>query len=425
MEQLIRHVQSGQGAVALHGVVDQTHPKVDVFTPVHLVGRQVVNGVMRKRGGIAAPKGQNVKEYNYIRRAPGDYPSTVAGMDGFGNRGGGGQNMGGHDHVVHLAANLVEAMNTSDREVHMDSHFAKASHNQYIDRSHMSIMEHLKEESEDFQRMRIANLLHKGFTEEEIAKKLEKEREQAIDKAEKMPYSKEALMSATLAKMAPTHLNEDFEHQGGPTGLVPALRDVSSYQRSVDGGSKVQRRRKFEAINTEIRLARGVHHEEAEPHVVEEVTPSAVIPSVVRQVNVQKQSRLENEKVKHAEYVRIKTAEHHQHEAMRKAMGAESVAVPPVDVAPVPIVGTPEAPARVNVPQGGRDHAEDGGAQIAAPVPEAQEVGAGDVVRNLMAGQPRRGRGRPAGVPLTEAQRKKQQLNREAYQRRIARNAQQ
>ena len=384
MEQLIRHVQSGQGAVSLHGVTDQTHKAVDVFTPVHLVGKEVTNGVMRKRYGIAGPKGQHCSEYDYIRRPPGVYPSSVGGMDGFGNRAGGGQNMSGHDHIVHLTAGLTEAMETADREVHMDSHFAKASHSQYIDRSHISVMEHLQEESEDYQRKRIANLLHKGFSEEEIAKKLEKERELAIDKAEKMPYSKEALMSATLAKMAPTHLNEDFEHQGGPVGLVPSKRDTSSFQRSTNSGTAVQRKRKYEAINTEIRLARGVHHEEAEPHVVEEVTPEAVIPSVVREVNVHRKSRLENELVKHAEHVRIKTAEHQQHEAMRKAMGIQSHAVPPVDVAPVPILGSPEAPARVNVPQGGRDHAEDGGAQIAAPVPQAQEASAGDVVRNLM-----------------------------------------
>ena len=383
MEQLIRHVQSGQGAVALHGVTNQTHKAVDVFTPIHLVGKEVTNGVMRKRYGIAAPKGQHVTEYDYIRRPPGVYPSSVGGMDGFGNRAGGGQNMGGHDHIVHMTANLTEALETADREVHMDSHFAKASHNQYIDRSHMSVMEHLKEEGEDFQRMRIANLLHKGFTEEEITKKLEKERELAIEKAERMPYNKEALMSATLAKMAPTHLNEDFEHQGGPTGLVPSKRDTSAFQRATNSGTAVQRRRKYEAMNTEMRLARGVHHEEAEPHIVEKVTPEAVIPSVVREVNVHRKSRLENELVKHAEHVRIKTAEHQQHEAMRKAMGIEAHAVPPVDVAPVPILGSPEAPARVNVPQGGRDHAEDGGAQIANPVPQAQEVSS---VRNLMSG---------------------------------------
>jgi hypothetical protein len=394
-------------------------PKVDVFTPVHLVGKEVTNGVMRKRYGIAGPKGQHCSEYDYIRRPPGEYPSTVAGMDGFGNRGGGGQNMGGHDHVVHLAANLVDAMNTADREVHMDSHFAKASHNQYIDRSHMSVMEHLKEEGEDFQRMRIADLLHKGFTEEEIAKKLEKEREKAIEKAEKLPYSKEALMSATLAKMAPTHLNEDFEHQGGEVGLVPSKRDTSAFQRATNSGTAVQRRRKYEAMNTELRLARGVHHEEAEPHVVQQVTPSAVIPGVVREVNVIRKSRMENEMVKHAEHVRIKTAEHHQHEAMRKAMGIETMPIPPVDIAPIPIVGSPEHPARVNVPQGGRDHAEDGGAG-ADPTIEIQEVSAGDAVRQLMKGQ---ARGRPRAMPQTEAQKKKQEANAKHYAKKVAEKA--
>jgi hypothetical protein len=413
MEQLIRHVQSGQGAVALHGVTDQSHKAVDVFTPVHLVGKEVVNGVMRKRYGIAAPKGQHVTEYDYIRRPPGVYPSSVGGMDGFGNRAGGGQNMGGHDHIVHLTAGLTEAMETADREIHMDPHFAKASHNNYIDRSHMSVMEHLKEESEDFQRMRIANLLHKGFTEEEITKKLEKERELAIDKAEKLPYNKEALMSATLAKMAPTHLNEDFEHQGGEVGLVPSKRDVSAYQRSTNSGTAVQRRRKYEAMNTEMRLARGVHHQEAEPHIVEEVTPSAVIPKVVREVNVQKQSRLENQQVKHKEMLRIKDADEHQYAAMRRAMGMEEHVVPPVDVAPVPILGSPEAPARVNVPQGGRDHAEDGGAQIAAPMLQIQdEPSTGDAIRQLMKGQ---SKGRPRAMPQTDREARRQESNAKYY----------
>jgi hypothetical protein len=422
MDELIRHIKHGQGALALHGVVDQTHAKVDVFTPIHLVGRQVVNGVMRKRSGIAAPKGQNVKEYNYIRRPPGEYPSTVGGMEGFGNRAGGAQNMGGHDHVVKLMEDLTEAMNTADHEVHMDPHFVKASHNQYIDRSHTSVMDHLKEESEDYQRMRIANLLHKGFSEEEITKKLEKEREQAIDKAEKMPFSKEALMSATLAKMAPTQLNEDFEHQGGPVGLVPSKRDTSAFQRSTDSGTSVQRRRKYEAMNTQLRMARGVHREEAEPHIVEEVTPAAVIPKVVREVNVQKQSRLENQQVKHREMLRIKDADEHQYAAMRRAMGIEEHPVPPVDVAPMPIVGSPEAPARVNVPQGGRDHAEDGGAQIAAPILMLEnEASGGDAIRNLMRGQP--GRGRPRAMPQGEKEIRRQESNARYYAKKALEKA--
>ena len=297
MAQLIRHALSGAGAITLHGVVNQTQEKQEVFTPFHLVEINKVGGNYKKHGGgTSAPRGQRNTEFDYIRRPPGVYPSTKAGMEGYGNLAEGSFNAGGHGYKMNLELDVAEAIGIVDRQVHMDTHFARPDHTQYVDKTSVSLNERMIDQAQEYNRLRIKDLLHKGFTEEEINTKLMKEREKAIDKAEKMPYSQTALMEAQISKMLPTQQTEDYLATSAASGGIIARRDMSAYERSIGGGSAVNKRKKYEAINTELRLSRQLNKPESQIIHIEPDTPRGVIPSVLREVSEDRASKTKKEK---------------------------------------------------------------------------------------------------------------------------------
>ena len=117
-------------------------------------------------------------------------------------------------------------------------------------------MEQLQDQEEDYQRMRIKDLLAKGFSEEEISKQIEKEREKAIEHAKKQPFNPTALIEATLAKHLPSQYSEDFINTSVAPGAVPAWKDASSIQRAepqIQGG-KFGHRKAMAALRQEQKL---------------------------------------------------------------------------------------------------------------------------------------------------------------------------
>ena len=354
MEQLIRHALSGQGARTLHGVVDQTQEKQEVLTPFHLVEVNKVGGNYKKRGGgTAAPRGQGNTEFDYIRRPPGVYPSTKAGMEGFGNLGDGSFNAGGHGYKMNLELDLAEAQGIVDRQVHMDTHFSRPDHTQYVDKTSQSLQERMTDQAQEYNRLRIKDLLQKGFTEEEIGAKLLKEREKAIEKAEKMPYSPSVLMEAQISKMLPTELTEDYIATSAASGGIIARRDMSAFERSVGGGSAVNKRKKYEAINTELRLSRQLNRAEAPSIHIEIDTPRNVIPSVLREVNEERASKIERSNAAVTQQGIMASSRDAQHEALLKLTGAASSASDPRAISALP--AEPATPGSESEPETQQD----------------------------------------------------------------------
>jgi hypothetical protein len=353
MAQLIRHALSGAGAITLHGVVNQTQEKQEVITPFHLVEINKVGGNYKKRGGgTSAPRGQGNTEFDYIRRPPGVYPLTQAGMEGFGNLAEGSFNAGGHGYKMNLELDLVDAIGIVDREVHMDTHFARPDHTQYVDKTSITLNERMMDQAQEYNRLRIKDLLQKGFTEEEIGAKLMKEREKAIDKAEKMPFSQTALMEAQISKMLPTQLTEDYIATSAASGGIIAKRDMSAYERSVGGGSAVNKRKKYEAINTELRLSRQLNRAEAQNIHIELDTPRSVIPSVLREVSEDRASRIERSNAAVSQQEIMASSRNAQHEALLKLTGrAASSAADPRAISEYAEPPTPESASDVEPQQ--------------------------------------------------------------------------
>ena len=286
-------VQSGQGAVAIGGVLNMTGNYLDVNpiveTAAHPVPSGVVNGVARKRFGNRGVK--HTDAFDYDRRPPGLYLQSKFNID-VGNRGEGSiLGYGSRNHMYNVAADISEAQAIAQREP--TSHFVREEHVRYVDRTTLTLKERLIDLGEDYQRARIKHLMDQGFTEDEIKSKLDKERERAIEKAEKMPYNKEALMAAQIAQMLPDKLREDFKGTSVAPGAIPALRDEPAIERATNAGSVVDRKKKYQALNREM-LIRGEITRTQEPitEIAQALKPSDLIPEVARETAVQHQKMI-------------------------------------------------------------------------------------------------------------------------------------
>jgi hypothetical protein len=295
------------------------NPIVD--TAAHPVPSGVVNGVARKRYGSRGVK--HTDAYEYDRRPPGLYLQSKFNID-VGNRGEGSVlGYGSRNHMYNVAADISEAQAIAQREP--TSHFIREEHVRYVDRTTLTLKERLIDMGEDFQRARIKHLMDQGFTEDEIKSKLDKERERAIEKAEKMPYNKEALMAATLAQSLPDRLREDFKGTSVAPGAIPALRDEPTVERATNAGSVVDRQKKYQALNREL-LVRGAITRSQEPitdFFPQAQKPSDLIPEVARETAVQRQQLI---KADEDEIAAQKGAERQERE-IAKAVG-EVMGVP-------------------------------------------------------------------------------------------------
>ena len=318
---IIRSVQSGVGVVQLHKLVNQTQDFGQISTAPHPIGHAKINGTYIRRFGNVVH--QRNTEFDYPRGAPGVYAQSKPGTAGLGNLGEGSYNSGGHDSEFKPAADLLEAQGIVNREVHADGHFARPEHFHYEDRTKLALQERFVDMDQDYTRKKIQDLLSKGFTEEEIAKKIDKDREKAIEKAEKMPMNPQALMAAQIAKQIPDELREDFPIKTSPGG-IPTPRDTSAYQRATDSAPLVNRQKKYQAMNREMKLSGQVNYIQPPIQTVEEEqeqTTKEVVSRVAREHASEKQKihGLEERAMEQQHMYAKEVAE--KEAAMAKAMG--------------------------------------------------------------------------------------------------------
>ena len=218
---LVGGVGSGAGALRVGAGADQTGNLLDMLNTT-VSGPRVLVGKSDHPGGVKKKRfGSTGVNHMY------DYPNlAVAGLGengqayrqskaGYlpGNGGGGNAGYGiGNEHSAKFteAADLTDAQCVAMRSADVMPHFVQPEHMMYVDRTKEDISERLQEQADDYNRMRIKDLMAKGFTEEEIGEKIKGERKKAIEQAEKQPMNPTALVEAKLASMLPTKYNEDF-----------------------------------------------------------------------------------------------------------------------------------------------------------------------------------------------------------------------
>jgi hypothetical protein len=170
--------------------------------------------------------------------------------------------------------------------------------------------------------LRIKDMMSKGFTEEEITKKVEAERSRAIMNAEKHPLNTTALMEAKLAGMLPTRLNEDFPTSVAPGGIA-RRQDATAVERAINVGNPVAFKKKAEAMRHEQRLRGEVQLvEPAQPR--QPVSFKEMMADVVKEsqteVAAQHQHETEVEGKKIAVQMSKEDAMEHQKASLMKAM---------------------------------------------------------------------------------------------------------
>ena len=327
-------VGSGAGALRVGKGADQTGNLLElmntaILTPQLDVGMKLhagPGGVRKKRFGA-----QGVNHmYDYPQhpvKGTGNGQAYQMSKAGYlpGNGGGGTAGYGCHDphnYGFNEEADLTEAKAIAMRETDVQPHFVQPSHMQYVDRTKQTIVERFQEQAEDYQRLRIKDMMSKGFTEEEITKKVEAERSRAIMNAEKHPLNTTALMEAKLAGMLPTRLNEDFPTSVAPGGIA-RRQDATAVERALNVGNPVAFKKKAEAMRHEQRLRGEVQLvEPAQPR--QPVSFKEMMADVVKEsqteVAAQHQHETEVEGKKIAVQMSKEDAMEHQKASLMKAM---------------------------------------------------------------------------------------------------------
>jgi len=338
MEQfsLVTSIGGGAGALSYgHGVnMPANMLGLDPALTGHgqniLVNRTHVGNNIKRRFGSTNKTGGD--EYKYPHHPVKDggngqaYPLSKAGyLPGNGAGGLAGYGVTRHDAHFNPAADLTEAMAIAHRAADQLPHFVKEEHYRYQDRTKLEIQERMELQAMDYQRLKIKDLMAKGFSEEEIARKLEKERESAIDKATRLPVNQTALLEATLARKLPTQMNEDFAGTSVAPGGISLRKDMSAIERATGQGNPVAQRKAFQALRHRERLREKVPHR-VEPAVAKEPKVHAhviqmLLKNVTSQHHVDATHDIKKEQLHREHQLVRQTIEREQQDAMRRAMG--------------------------------------------------------------------------------------------------------
>jgi hypothetical protein len=333
--------ESGAGAQRIGSAANQmgnllNMMNVLVATPEHLVNRTNV-GIDRrkKRFGVTTQYGghnydypvHNVKGGGNGQAYPQSKPGYLIGNDGGGQAGYGREI---HPHFT-PEGDLKDAQMVAFKEADYHSHFVQPEHLHYVDRTKESLQEMFQNQAEDLTRDHIKDLMAKGFSEEEISKQLERERQRKIESAKNHPFSQTALMEATLAKAVPTVLREDFMNTSVAPGDVPLKKNLSAYQAATGQGNPMARKKAMQQKRHEQRMAGEVSKVEApirkiplsETEILQDLIAASKRQHETRAEEAQKQ---EKQVIDHQ--ILRKTAENAQNNAMMKAMGREIIANP-------------------------------------------------------------------------------------------------
>jgi hypothetical protein len=314
-------VQSGQGAVALGGVLDQTGNLLNTNTSITTasipVATGLVNGNYIKRFGSRGVSYTDA--YNYDKRPPDVYPQSVWNWD-VGNRGEGSVlGYGPREHMISVNADVSAARELACRPIDGYAHLASMPDRgevaRHIDRSDTVVEETLQDMVDAKHRARIRHLLASGFKEEEVMEKLQAERRVAIEQAARLAPSSSGLDSV-LSRIKEQRADRLTETSGGDT---PALRDEPSGQRAFFSGGQVALKKRYAALNQEAAMVRGVAKTQPPASVLVSVrqTPMEMVPAIAREASVLRSEKFDLDESQRDEQRVVA----HQEQLMSAALG--------------------------------------------------------------------------------------------------------
>ena len=327
---LVDGVQSGAGALHTGGVaVNQTGNLLGILATVHtpnvMVGHSHTNFAGKKvRFGTVSAKGG--AEFNYpdlaIKEAGGNGQAYRASKGGYlhGNNNAGAAGYGHNrefDRTTMVSEDLTNAIRVADMVEMPDI----PEHFRTVDRSYESLREHFEEQKKEHEKEKIAKLMAMGFSEEEIRRKADKDREAAIESASKMDVEPHHTLARALMHAAPT---TDIGLSVAP-GLMPNRKDADSYQRAVGAGTLVTKGKAAEAMRRREQMAKKLDGQQPErPIAKEPVKHSAIVDMMMALAGKEEHKRQEQSMIHEDQVIKHQrmqeSARQARHFAMSKAM---------------------------------------------------------------------------------------------------------
>lgn len=328
---LVGGVGSGAGALHTDGAapVNQTGNLLGILATVHTpevkVGHAVTNFAGKKaRFGVVSSKGG--AEFNYpdlaIKEAGGNGQAYRASKGGYlpGNNNAGQAGYGcsrEFDRSTMVSGDLTDAIRVADMVEMPDI----PEHFRTVNRDYESMREHLEEQRKEHEKEKVAKLMAMGFSEEEIRRKSDKDREKAIETATKMDVEPHHSLERALMKSAPS---TDIGLSVAP-GLMPNRKDMDSYQRAVGAGTVTQRGKAMQAIRRREMMAKKIDAQMPEPAIAKEpMKHSAIVDMMMSLAGKEEHKRQEQSMLHEEEVIKHQKMREHarmaRHFAMTKAM---------------------------------------------------------------------------------------------------------
>ena len=328
---LVSGVGSGAGAFHTDGgaPVDQTGNLLGILATVHTPNVKVGHGVTNfagKKVRFGAVSKIGGAEFNYpdlaIKDAGGNGQAYRASKGGYlpGNNNAGQAGYGcsrEFDRSTMVSGDLTDAYRVADMVEMPDI----PEHFRTVNREYESMREHLEEQRMEHEKEKVAKLMAMGFSEEEIRRKTDKDREKAIETATKMDMEPHHSLEKALMKSAPS---TDIGLSVAP-GLMPNRKDMDSYQRAVGAGTVVQRGKAMQALARREKMAQKLDAQAPEKPIAKlPAKHSAIVDMMMALAGKEEHKRQEQSMLHEDEVIKHQRmreqARMARHFAMNKAM---------------------------------------------------------------------------------------------------------
>ena len=330
---LVGGVQSGAGALSVGTHTDQTGNLLGIHTAVHTpiveTGHSVANFKGKKvRFGVVSAHGGAM--FNYpdlaVKRPEGNGQSYKASKSAYlpGNNNA-GQAGYGHDRDFDLStmvsADLTMAQEVAFRQADIDADLYGVEHTRTVNRDAETLREHFEEQAKEHEKEKIAHLMAMGFSEEEIARKADKDREKAIEQAAKMDRIPSVAVADLLIKKRGSV--EMFWNNSVAPGNIPNRINADSYQRAVGAGTAVTKGKAAEAMRRREKMALKIDAEK--PEIKVPMKHAAIVQAMMEAAGKEEHKRVHDSMVQEQKVIDHQKMREHarmaRHFAMEKAMG--------------------------------------------------------------------------------------------------------
>jgi hypothetical protein len=331
---LVTGIGSGAGAYGVGtAAVNQTGNLLNmintaVHTPTVEVGQTETNFKGKKvRFGVVSKTGGHAFDYPElaVKNPSGNGQSYRASKAGYLPGNGGGETAGvgcsrDVDLQTKVSDDLSDAQAIAFRQADLGADMYGVEHTRSVNRQDETLREHFEEQAKEHEREKITHLMSMGFSEEEIARKMDKEREKAIEQAGQM--ARPQAVSLADALRGSRRSGELFSGTSVPPGAVPNSINADSYQRAIGAGTIVTRGKAAQAMRRNEAMARTIDRQT--PTIKVPMKHAAIVEMMMGIAGKEDHKRQEDSMVQEQKVIAHQTmredARMARHFAMQKAM---------------------------------------------------------------------------------------------------------